>query len=1366
MPAVSVAGPSSSRGSKINVTSIGIVPVAGEHDDCQYYLNTTHSFEINLKNNGDVYLEDLNVTYTIYKMGTTLELEGYKITTMDLAPGQTSDEVSGPIMFSWSPSETNKWYIINVTMIKAKVFGAAKTISLKETGMNISIKAVSNDVEPIGYALYTRRLAEHNSAWPSVQSSIVTLIKNMGNVAIPGSTWIYVNATIYNSTGAQKWFDNYTHDTGLTGGEEHAEILTQWVPTEGYWTINMMTKILGVETNLSMPIFIQNVTDAKVARILNYQNDTSYSNDSIEVQALFKNSGNRQILNTYQAKLEIKDMATSAVMYTDILAIPQVGGNNIINPQSSAQVNFSAWNGSNGIQEGSYWINASVYTATEDNGTTANNMTSIIIHIGNNSDLDVEITEPSLDGKYPYNSTFNKVIASVTNIGTLTVIGYDLTLTIKDDNSGEVVFTAYKNFTTSLGPSVTKGNIMFDAWPDTYNGNFTYNVTVMFSGQTTVLDWSARKIVMDGGPDWGNITGTVTSMGIGMVGASVGIFDDGKLLTAIQTNSIGNYKLTNIPAATTPGTIYNVSAFMYGYTENWNPSVAVINGKETTNVDFELGGLLPMGNITGTVTLVEISSGDSGLDYTDIVVSVKGTPLSVNPDTNGNFAITDVVVGTVNVTATKPNFTPDYNSNVIVAADQNVSVDLTLVESWAITVTPEHKSVDIAVGTKIKVVFEDEMNKSSVNAGTFNVSDSNGGMVGDPDDSGQLVWTGNSTFTFSPAGGLATGEDYLIKISVQIKNIADGKVIHRAWKSTFTTLFIKVPVSGVVVDDESGDPIFNATVKVGSTKTKTLADGSYSMEVIVPDLNATIAASAPYYLSGNIKEIDFVTSGTFTDMDFSLKRNVKIVIEVEIDDEKSTVNHLVTLRNVDLDTSIYFEFLEPIEITSLDMTLKNAGGDTIGGNFSYNSADNTAKFEPLQDLESLTTYELTIQDTLVNMTGVQIMIWDTTWTFETIEVLNFWEVLSYGPKGEDVALTEDITITFSDPMNTASVESAFSITPAVTGGSFSWNTNGTQLTWTHGGFEAGETYIVTIPLTVVTQLNVSALSNFTWTFSTIAPPSSFKVGPITDKDGNIIDFAEVTITDASGNLVWGGKTDSEGYIVFNIDAGLESGNYSVKVSKYGFQEMKFNFEVDDDGTVIPGYDVPQMKETEKTEEEPAWTWIVIIVLIILIVVFLVLAFMPKKEPMEEEYMEEEERAEEEPYEEELEGEEEEMEDEDEELEEREQAELDEFESEDEPFDEEEIDEGEEEVEEELEEDEDFEEGEGEEEGEAEEEELEAEEEELPEEEEELPEEEEELPEEDEDWESEDEGKDEGEAEGEGESEGQADVEEKEEDEWE
>jgi acyl-CoA thioesterase I len=94
-------------------------------------------------------------------------------------------------------------------------------------------------------------------------------------------------------------------------------------------------------------------------------------------------------------------------------------------------------------------------------------------------------------------------------------------------------------------------------------------------------------------------------------------------------------------------------------------------------------------------------------------------------------------------------------------------------------------------------------------------------------------------------------------------------------------------------------------------------------------------------------------------------------------------------------------------------------------------------------------------------------------------------VLGHAPVGGDVSLNATIGVRFSEAMNTSSAESAFSISPAVSG-SFSWS--GYTLQYTPDSpLAADSSYTVTVAATAQSAAGISLASPVSWTFTTLTP---------------------------------------------------------------------------------------------------------------------------------------------------------------------------------------------------------------------------------------------------------------------------------------
>lgn len=88
------------------------------------------------------------------------------------------------------------------------------------------------------------------------------------------------------------------------------------------------------------------------------------------------------------------------------------------------------------------------------------------------------------------------------------------------------------------------------------------------------------------------------------------------------------------------------------------------------------------------------------------------------------------------------------------------------------------------------------------------------------------------------------------------------------------------------------------------------------------------------------------------------------------------------------------------------------------------------------------------------------------------------------PRGANVDATPAITITFSEPMDRASVEQAFSLSPAMDG-QFAWSSDSRTVTWTpNRGLEAGTRYVVAIDSSARDLAGNTATGLYTFDFTT------------------------------------------------------------------------------------------------------------------------------------------------------------------------------------------------------------------------------------------------------------------------------------------
>lgn len=118
-------------------------------------------------------------------------------------------------------------------------------------------------------------------------------------------------------------------------------------------------------------------------------------------------------------------------------------------------------------------------------------------------------------------------------------------------------------------------------------------------------------------------------------------------------------------------------------------------------------------------------------------------------------------------------------------------------------------------------------------------------------------------------------------------------------------------------------------------------------------------------------------------------------------------------------------------------------------------------FRPQQPLAGATTYRVTVPAGLQDTAG-GLLAEDYTFTFRTASPM----VVSFEPEGTNLAPTTAITVTFSQPMDRASTEAAFSLRRAdgrPTAGAFTWSQDGRRLRYQPAQpLEYGTTYNVQV----------------------------------------------------------------------------------------------------------------------------------------------------------------------------------------------------------------------------------------------------------------------------------------------------------------
>jgi hypothetical protein len=1257
MPMGSVAQLSTAPAIQVDMVWMdGPTNVTGE------YANATHIVLVKVTNTGTEYLSDIDVNCEIYSDASASTL------VLDLGLNQTASLDIGETMvfefWDWTPNVVDEM-IDNYFWINATA-----------TGMGfMDIDDTDNILQPVTIRNVT------NVAWaPHMMFDTMGIIMTpypYVEEMMPGvETYNYssaANQPQYNllnlgNVDATVTVDISGYDLG-SGTPEVAVHTDTDTPTiapgasgwidypGGTWDLSALAgdglinvSVSGadyVAANTTHEFMVADYTDVKTMEnslttdlLMKFYPDNPPSNPppggyifNTTAQHTFMvdvvNNGNQDITTDFQANLTAADWTGGTTFGTVIEYGYQLvdAGTTTLRP---GDISPEAW-AVTPPGGGFYQFNASaplVETFGDFNAT--NNVTELLLNFEDTEGHDMSITSP-MTGKYPVMSI--DINATVTNIETLDfadIGGCNVSLEIFDTN----MTTDTSDDMSVWAPAdvVINGlEMTMDTWADwTWTGaegGMEYMIVVNASTTNNFVEKTETIIFPH--PN-GTVSGTITP---NMADIVVSAYDGPTMIASTMTDATGYYMMS-LEAIVG---MYNITVTApYGYNNAWNETVMVLDDGRTTLVDFVLTEP-PKGMINGTITLMEEGMPDDNLDYTDITVAVDGTPLSVMADMDGNYTITGILPGIVNVTASKTGFTTAWNDTVdVVALMTTMYVNLTLYEDWGVMVDPAHGDIDVAVDAMVTVTFEEEINTSVNLTNNFDVEDSTDVSV-----TGSIEWVpGNMSFVFTPDANLSNGETYTVWIDTGFMNTMDTMVLHRMWESEFTTEIGIVTgwIEGEVTDAWSGDPIEGATVSAAGESAVTDATGMYSLEVTAGSHDTT--ASMSLYTDSTITGVTVNLGETTIDVNFTLEPEVNIDAKVTLqDDTVATLDPEGTSQeDVSADTEIMLEFEEAINATSLDFftVVEDSTGTEVAGNSSWNATSNTVTFTPTTALNGGENYTLTVMDTVMNATDAAILPRDIEWMFMVFEVTEtVTATITPADTTTGVELDAEVKIVFSHAMNETVTEAAIT---AAFGTDFTWAADGLSVVISHANFSYSTPYTVSVSDAGL-SLGGLATAAATSTFTTMAAPTfDYPLGAVLDKDNNPVANANVVVKDANGDTVWTGQTDADGEISWSETTALPEGDYTVTVSKADYEDVEFTFSVDANGDLVGTPTIPTMKASDGDGGEDEFDWlpvILIIVVIIIIVILLALAMKPKKaaeEELEEEEGEEEEGAEEEEFE--------------------------------------------------------------------------------------------------------------------------------------
>lgn len=219
--------------------------------------------------------------------------------------------------------------------------------------------------------------------------------------------------------------------------------------------------------------------------------------------------------------------------------------------------------------------------------------------------------------------------------------------------------------------------------------------------------------------------------------------------------------------------------------------------------------------------------------------------------------------------------------------------------------------------------------------------------------------------------------------------------------------------------------------------------------------------------------------------------------------------------DVPVNTKISIQFSNEMNTTETESAISISHGLTAT-NFVWSNGNKTVTFTPSSNLDSETTYTVTISSDAKDILGNWIER-TTKFSFTTKDILPPKISLTSPFNGETkVKMNSDIVVTFTEEMQPSTI--AYSSTPDPGGWSSSWNTGNTTVTFSHNDFKSKTTY--TFQITAGKDMANLNLASGTvpnpWWFTTedVEGPEIVKTTPSDgqqnySRTGNVVvDFSE------------------------------------------------------------------------------------------------------------------------------------------------------------------------------------------------------------------------------------------------------------------
>jgi hypothetical protein len=531
-----------------------------------------------------------------------------------------------------------------------------------------------------------------------------------------------------------------------------------------------------------------------------------------------------------------------------------------------------------------------------------------------------------------------------------------------------------------------------------------------------------------------------------------------------------------------------------------------------------------------------------GVDATGVLVTttveVAFSEAMDRVSTESAFSL-DAVSGsfTWSLDNTTMTFTPSsalahdtiYTATITTAAMSQAGQYLESTYGWSFTTElppPPHPTVvshvpgvdatGVLVTTTVQVIFSEPMDRVSTES-AFSL------------DSilGTFAWSlDNITMTFTPTSNLAYDTIYTVTISTAAMSQA-GQYLELTYSWNFTTKQRPIVV-GHVPSVDATDVLVTTAIQVtfNEPMDRISTEGAFSLDSVSGSFAWSLDNTTMTFTPASPMAYDTLYTVTMTDAAKSMQGDSLMPYSWSFTTELPPPPNPIVESHVPVDgaigvpvaAAIEVTFSEPMDWVSTESAFSIS--PFVSGSFSWSFDNTTLTFTPGASLAYDTLFTATISTAAMSQAG-QYLESPYTWSFTT--VAHTWPyVVSHVPSVDetDVLTTTTIKVTFSEPMDRGSTESALSTSPSVSG-SFTWSFDNATMTFTPTSNLAYDTvYTVTISTEAMDAQGENMLAPYSWSFTTEVPPP-YLVGhvPGVDETGvSVTTVVQVTFTESMDHV--------------------------------------------------------------------------------------------------------------------------------------------------------------------------------------------------------------------------------------------------------